>query len=265
LFLTRNNASNGSGTTGGGTDYEHGQLLIANNIAAFNGASGIVSHFTNNVIIEHNTCYKNGTTNDGEPGGIGVNTSNNVTIRNNIVYATPDSWAIGKLAGTLNNLSLTNNIVFNENGMTIHNNMPNGWTAENPMLVNPENEDFSLQNTSPAINAGTSTIVVNNDYNGNSRSDGNPDVGAFEYNATASITHNDKPIFMVYPNPASSFIHIKGNLSSYKKITIVNLLGKIVLEKEVVNPQNISLNLTKLSKGMYIVRFGLNSFSFIKK
>ena len=55
LFLTRNVAT-----------YRYGQIGIFNNISYFNGASGIVCHFTDRAVIEHNTVYYNGTTNDGK-------------------------------------------------------------------------------------------------------------------------------------------------------------------------------------------------------
>jgi parallel beta-helix repeat protein len=76
IFLTRNKET-----------YTQGEMLIANNLSYKNGASGIVCHQTNDVIIAHNTVFDNGTTNHGIPGGIGVNASDNVNISSNISYS----------------------------------------------------------------------------------------------------------------------------------------------------------------------------------
>jgi len=241
LFLTRNVASNGTGATGGGTDYTKGKMLIANNISAFNGASGIVCHFTNRVTIEHNTCYKNGTTNQkasgAAPGGIGVNASNDVDIRNNIIYATSDSWAIGKLGGTLTNIIRTKNIVYNEGGVAIHRQMSTGWTKEDPKLVNPDSNDFTIGSNSPAVNAGTTTIEVTDDYLGNLRNDGTPDVGAYEYSSTLSVGDvTDNVQLALYPNPTNGtiFIDFEKNQQNVS-VQIVNLLGKTVFVKQFKN------------------------------
>ena len=59
----------------------------------------------------------------------------------------------------------------------------------------------------------------------------------------------------IYPNPASSFLKIKtNNLELIKKVEIYTVLGRKVLEfkKSLVN--DLSLNINKLSKGIYLVR-----------
>jgi len=269
LFLTRNVASNGSGSTGGGTDYDSGKMLIANNISAFNGASGIVCHFTNRVIIEHNTCYKNGTTNQKasgpEPGGIGVNASNNVDIRNNIIYATPDSWAIGKLGGSLSNINRNNNIVWNENGVTIHRQMSTGWTKENPALTDPENGDFTITSSSPAVNGGVTTITVTDDYLGNPRNDGTPDVGAYEYSAPLSIKNNTIVNISVFPNPTYNYVLVTGDLQKVNFVSVYNVVGKLIFSQKVNSSQKLKIDLSHLKNGLYFIKTNTFVKSVIKK
>ena len=177
LFLTRNRDT-----------YTHGYIQIANNLSYQNGASGIICHVTNRAIIENNTVYKNGTTNHGFPGGIGLNNANDVIIRNNIAYARPTKWAIGWLSGEGENIEVTNNLVFNENGTeAIHRKMPDGWIEANPSFTDAAKFDFSLSPSSPAINRGTASTSQTTDINGDVRNNGLPDIGAFEFQGTVVL------------------------------------------------------------------------------
>jgi parallel beta-helix repeat protein len=245
LFLTRNQDT-----------YTQGKILIANNISSFNGASGIVCHKTDRAIIEHNTCYKNGTTNDSAAGGIGVNNADNVIIRNNISYAEPDHWALGKLGGTLTNITISNNILYNENGtQAIHKNMPNGWTEENPLLTNPENGDFTLSQNSPAIDAGNSTSTIIDDIVGNLRNDGLPDIGAYEFISVLNVEEVQNRDIKMYPNPTTGKIFLSGAFENLNKIKIYDQTGRIVLTKIITKNTNlISLNLSHVSSGLYYLK-----------
>jgi hypothetical protein len=171
IFLTRNQA------------YTNGIMVIANNLSYKNGASGIVCHFTNRVMIEHNTVYDNGTTNNGSPGGIGVNTASDVTIKNNIAYSKSDKWALGKLAGTLTNVVAESNIVFNNNGtVDAVNFFTSGFTETDPSFVNPTTGDFNLMASSPAINVCTSSDQTTDFlFRPRNTNADNREVGALEY------------------------------------------------------------------------------------
>jgi len=170
LFLTRNNDT-----------YDHGYILIANNIAYHNGASGIVVHHTNRAIVEHNTVYYNGTTNHGLPGGIGVNTVDDVVLRNNISYARPEKWALGILAAPVTNTIVDSNLIFNEYGPeSVHRNMPEGWNEASPLFSDQDSADFTLTFESPAIDMGSAAATQGEDIEGNPR-DSLPDIGAYEY------------------------------------------------------------------------------------
>ena len=176
LFLTRNKDT-----------YSHGEMLIANNLSYKNGASGIVCHHTNDVTIEHNTVFDNATTNHGNPGGIGVNVSDNVKILSNISYSKSNKWALGILAEPVTNLILDSNIVFNNSGSinvirsTSSNPLTNGWREMNPLFTDENNYDFSLSNSSTAIDNASIQSGQTTDFFGNNR-DTTPDIGAIEYN-----------------------------------------------------------------------------------
>lgn len=244
LFLTRNRDT-----------YTNGYILIANNISAFSGASGIVSHFTNRVIIEHNTVYKNGTTNDSPAGGIGINNTDDVTIRNNISYAEPDHWAIGILAQPNTNTLVENNLIYNENGSEpIHRNLPSGWVEDNPLFIDSSNSDFNLTTNSPAIDNGATSSLQTEDFNGNPRNDGSPDIGAFEFDASLSVEIFAENLDVtMYPNPFSEYLIL--NISRLENdqglINIYDNLGRMV-HHQVAKPgvNNIAFN---GNSGVYVL------------
>ncbi len=249
IFLTRNKES-----------YAHGEMLIANNLSYRNGASGIVCHHTNDATIEHNTVFDNGTTNHGNPGGVGINQSNNVKILSNISYSKPNKWALGILAEPVTNLTVDANIVFNNSGSvnvirsTGSNPLTSGWHETDPLFADENNDDFSLVGTSPAIDGASSQSGQSIDFFGDSR-DPDPDIGAIEYLSKSSIplsTDHKTASFSFSPNPVKDILEINGITYHPKDITIVNTLGQ-VFDNYTVIDQN-TIDLSKLSTGMYIIK-----------
>jgi parallel beta-helix repeat protein len=198
IFMTRNSAT-----------YLHGGFKIANNIIYNCGTGGVICHFTNNALITHNSLYYNGTTGTGSSGGIGVNTTSDVTIANNIIYARPTKWAIGTLSSSNPNLTVSQNIVFNDNGVQVNNVISTGFTHADPLFVNPAAFDFHLQGGSPAINNADPLYATATDFGGNARLI--PDIGAIEHptilDATEVPFHYTEAetlptdFFAAYPNP----------------------------------------------------------------
>ncbi len=226
-------------------------------------------HKTNRAIIEYNTTYKNGTTNDSAAGGIGINTTDDVSIRNNISYAEPDHWAFGTLAQPNINTVISNNILYNENGsQQIYNNLSSGWTEVNPLLVDPENGDFTLASNSPAVNAGIATTILD-DFNSNLRNDGTPDIGAFEYSISLSANDYEITNIKVFPNPAYENLYITSQNKNIVSVIINNVLGKQVMSNENLNNISSIISLKELQSGLYFVKIITHShsetFKIIKK
>jgi hypothetical protein len=62
--------------------------------------------------------------------------------------------------------------------------------------------------------------------------------------------HADEEILTIYPNPANTEINISGLPSKVKGyLKIIDQLGSIVIESQLVN----TLNISNLSSGMYYV------------
>ncbi len=132
---------------------------------------GIASYSTGpitNVTFSINTVYNNGLV-DNWGGGIVIEdkTARNVIIVNNIAY---QNQARGNL------------VTDNGGNSALYTNL----NGTDPMFVNPSNQDFHLQSSSPAINNGTNptaTIFVPSfDFDYATRPQGiRYDIGAYEY------------------------------------------------------------------------------------
>jgi hypothetical protein len=226
IFLTRNSDT-----------YTKGKVRITNNICTFNGASGIMVHFTNKVLANNNTLYFNGSTNDGSPGGVGYNTASDVGIFNNIIFSRPNKWAIGQTAANNNRISIANNIVFNQNGpQSVHNLAPTGWINTDPKLESPSADIFKLTSSSPAMNKSNIDYSPSSDFYGVKR-DTLPDIGAIEFfgqiyidpdpngrndslNLATSLNLNDGGRTDLIDNKDIDFFRIEANASGVFKVTI---------------------------------------------
>ena len=56
---------------------------------------------------------------------------------------------------------------------------------------------------------------------------------------------------IVYPNPATDRIYIKGDAEAIYKIELINMLGAVVLSTEIING---TVSITDLQAGVYIVK-----------
>jgi Secretion system C-terminal sorting domain len=72
---------------------------------------------------------------------------------------------------------------------------------------------------------------------------------------------------MIYPNPTSNqvVISVQNSTDTIETIRLMDVLGKVVLQKEVQQNQ-ATLDLSKLSKGVYMVEIKTeNQFTVVKK
>lgn len=59
--------------------------------------------------------------------------------------------------------------------------------------------------------------------------------------------------FRIYPNPANENFHIKSSNQNIKNVTLYNLIGKKIFAQSNINNQNLSVNVSELPNGTYLV------------
>jgi hypothetical protein len=84
--------------------------------------------------------------------------------------------------------------------------------------------------------------------------------------STLGIEEIVKNNFVLYPNPATNVLNIKGDFDSNESVTIFNMLGQTVLRKAVTTNEE-SIDIGALSSGIYNVYFNNAkvSYKFVKK
>ena len=181
----------------------NGTFLFENNLCVNNGKNGINFDRSNasSALIRNNTIYFNGAHDlvqdisesvEGNPrhggqkvAGIKANYVNNVTVVNNIVETRFDNYSALELFNVEGSRFVNNNIFVN-GSISWGENNPSNMIDVSPEFVNPtelsddasvmsdwetymDNVDFSLQSTSPGINAGMSEYSPQLDILGNAR------------------------------------------------------------------------------------------------
>ncbi len=57
----------------------------------------------------------------------------------------------------------------------------------------------------------------------------------------------------VYPNPATKYVNIS-SIKLVKNFTITDLMGRVVVQREIAKTNSIQINIAALRKGIYIIR-----------
>ena len=132
-------------------------------------------------------------------------------------------------------------------GQTLNNLQVTGinliWYANQSDAINQINP---ILNTTLLVNGSTYYVTQTN--NG---CEGSP--LAITVNATLGLNDLQKDKFVYYPNPVSNVVNFE-NYNTILKITLFNLLGQRVEEKE-INSLSGQLDMSKLPTGNYLLRF----------
>ncbi|WP_461130494.1 T9SS type A sorting domain-containing protein [Spirosoma aerophilum] len=167
-----------------------GKTLIENNIVWYNGGSGIHTFLSENIDIINNTAYLNNQSPEINSGQILANSSNNVKVINNILYA-PSGKMINNSYNN-KNVQYYNNLHFNGTTAILNN---SSCINKDPLFITANKSlqaDFHTYNTSATIDAGNPTFYSQTDIELTKRPIGKlPDIGAFE-NLNARIGDNIK-------------------------------------------------------------------------
>jgi hypothetical protein len=214
--------------------------LIRNNTIYFNGAHDLVQDISENV--------------EGNPrhggqkvAGIKANFVKNVTVINNIVETRFDNYSALELPNVTGTRTVSNNI-FVLGSISWGASNPSNNQEDSPQFVNPtelsddatemsdwetymDNVDFSLQSTSPAINAGNS-----------------------EYSPQLDILGNARPILPENIQSSSSF---ETDLDGWVKWTNEASNNDIVLSQEQSKYGNQSIKVVGRTQNWHSAKFDL--------
>ncbi len=247
-------------------------IIVRNNLIRENTVIGIAiggydsqRGFTDNCKVINNTLYKNNSEKFKWGAEILVQyyCEDNL-FTNNIVYSSSDIPIVEHSTNTGSNNLFNHNLYFTDGnalwnwGASSYSNFENYKTSigqednsmfSDPLLVNPSDNNPSIQENSQAIDKGKTideAIVGDNDFFGNSRVYNNQiDIGAVEFNKPTSvmsfgnIINNSFKLMPAYPNPfnPATAIRIKVSTSHHERIMlyIYDLLGKMVISEEFNN------------------------------
>jgi len=207
-IITGNDANTGGGvyvTTGSSPSFTN--AVFAKNMAGSTNGGGLYNSGGSGSTTTITNCIFWGNAVSGANGGaISLLAPNSVALRNSIVY--------GNKSG-INGSAVVSYSLVQGSSSTADGNI-NGST--NPLFRDAENGGFSLQPTSPAINAGSNSLIpagITTDIVGNARiTGGTVDMGAYE---ACTITNSINPVICtgqsyefagtVYTQSVSDIVH----------------------------------------------------------
>ena len=255
--------------------WTHGRFLVANNLCYWNGFSGVHTNAGKRMDFINNTCYFNSYTNTvtyageyqtGKNIGISAQSSDDIRIINNIIYI-DNTWGGFPISvANTPEFDVLDNMIFGDDGPPAQDDdvvsVQVNTTVTDPLFLDAWNLDFYLQAESPAIGTANTDFAPADDFYGNTRDD-QPDLGAIEYDSTVGISDIHVSQLMIYPNPFTNLIHIRG-IEHIKTIELYTITGQIInLHNDELN--NYRINLAFLKKGFYLLMINDTHIKIVKK
>lgn len=181
----------------------------------------------------------------------------------------------------------SNNVWNNEGGniscMTSFENM-----SKDPQYMNPENYNYKLKPTSPCIDAGAASVVIDDDtlfaldeseYFGEA-----PDMGAFESHyfrfAHNYLNQTADELFSVikefkletnFPNPFNpkTTINYQLPIANYVELAVYNLLGQkittLVNKEQEAGYYSVTFDASDFASGVYVYKIKAGRFTAVRK
>lgn len=213
---------------------ENSDALVYRNILAhcaggIQSHTGAIVHAINNTLVDNGIgilCYHYDNT--PNTGGTAI-VSNTIFSQNNSDFALQTNSII-EFSYSLSDGSTLSGI---------------GNISDNPGFVNPSEENYQLQSTSPCIDAGDILSELDPD---NTRAD----IGALYYDQFNLIPEVKQPI-LVYPNPFRDAFNIQlMNGQTISKLELYNQIGEMVLYWQDFNSNEFTIELD--DRGLLFLR-----------
>lgn len=271
-------------------------------IVLFNGGSGSIIErnlviscdegiFAGNWGNAPNVSYRNATIRNNiirghtnSRCGVGIVMAPNCNVINNTIYSpggvawTAQEYSIEVTGDSCTNLLIQNNLadepwLNNQNLAPAPTLVTNDFTATSAYFidVNVATLNLHLATTSPAIDAGTLTPEITDDFDCGMRA-GLADIGADEYNAAMNVTETVAMSAHVYPNPFVNEINVNYFLAqpSVVHIQLIDIPGRRWTLLQETQPSgettfHYNMALLNLSPGIYFLEVRYNNEVHIEK
>ncbi len=247
-----------------------GTNRVAATIAHFQPSTGVINAtIINNTFISDSVVNSGTNSNEHATFAIIANANNafNATIANNIfIGATTDNAPYQNIylsaSTNVNFTTSTNNVMNSHSGFVdAGNDSSSLYTYTSPeinfIMDGDYPEIFTTDNGVKYVNAQGSSVKAlalasvapEFDIDGNQRSTTAPWIGAYEkVNVPSILAKATTNTLILYPNPASQVVYIKGDVA---RVELYNIAGRLV-QSSVIEAANIDVS--SLSNGIYFVK-----------
>lgn len=242
--------------------------LRANGTNSLMTTSIINSTFVNNIDLG----TQNGLNNFNRATlGLSRTTANthNASVSNSIFYDNEIANGVTarSISGLIENIAIVtvNNSIDEQNFSIISSGSKTNTSNNNPLFVDPANNNYTLMATSPAVDSGDNSFSTmgTTDLFGKARIFNNTiDIGAYEYDPAFTLSVYKPSIIsdvILFPNPTSDYLTISG-VENINKLQVFSIFGNKVLETT-----SKIIDVSKLSKGVYLLEVETDSLSIITK
>jgi hypothetical protein len=140
---------------------------------------------------------------------------------------------------------------FSHQDSTIHNNYQ--WFKNDTAIANATNYSFQLSNLQQS-DSGSYTCTITNSLATGLTIYQRP--VTLHVSIKTGINNVTIPEMKIYPNPKGGIIYIETSKSipAKTKIEVINLYGKILIQKDWIEGSRQELNLYNLPRGLYFIR-----------
>ena len=215
-------------------------------------ASGGAIHMLGmgNSIFMENCTVANNQAVTGDGGGVYV-VNGSADMVNCIVYENPGSYSNDVYVGFGGSAEINYSNLTMPDDATGNNNI-----EENPLFTDADAGDYSLQELSGCIDAGTD---IGYPYIGDA-----PDMGCYEYGVEVSRNKILSENTTIFPNPTTGLFYVSNINESNYQLKIFDISGKLI-QKTVINSEHSTVNISQLNSGIYFIKTQTDEGSFVAK